>query len=117
MISLRGCGAAILGGLLAAISVPAQGVQMTNEAGGIACYQAQDLIEAHGAIGFYEFGKVQGLIAQDRCFIMQPHWKVRITEEQLIRGVNAKMLKVRLDNQGRDMRIAWTLAKNFAAWQ
>ena len=91
----------------------AQGLRITNAASGVACYSSQDLLEVHGAIGYYNFQKVQALIAADRCFLMKEHWKPRITDEQMIGGVNVKMVHVRLDNMGRDMRIAWSLLKNF----
>ena len=94
-------------------SLEAQGLRITNAAGGVACYKTQDLFEAHGAMGYYNFEKVQMLIARDQCFLMQKHWKPRITEEHVIHGVNVKMVHVRLDNMGRDLRIAWSLLKNF----
>ena len=95
------------------IAANAQVLKITNEAGGIACYDSQDLLEAHSAIGYYNFKKVQLLIARDKCFLMQKHWKPRITDEHVIGGVNVKMVHVRLDNMGRDVRIAWSLLLNF----
>ena len=108
--------AVILVGMISmtlAVAASAQVLKITNEAGGIACYASQDLLEAHSAIGFYNFKKVQLLIARDKCFVMQKHWKPRITDEHIIGGANVKMVHVRLDNMGRDMRIAWSLLLNF----
>ena len=95
------------------VSANAQVLKITNNAGGLACYNSQYLLEAHSAIGFYNFKKVQNLIARDKCFIMQKHWKPRITDEHVIGGANVKMVHVRLDNMGMDMRIAWSLLLNF----
>lgn len=100
-------------GLILTGASNAQGLRITNEAGGVACYKSQDLLEAHGAIGYYNFTKVQLLIAAERCFLMRKHWTPRITDERTIGGVNVKMVHVRLDNMGADVRIAWALLKNF----
>ena len=59
----------------------AQVLKITNNAGGVACYDSQDLLEAHSAIGFYNFKKVELLIARDKCFIMQKHWKPLVSQE------------------------------------
>ena len=91
----------------------AQELRITNEAGGIACYDANDLLAAHSAIGFYNFDKVRALIAQDKCFGMREHWRPKITDERVIGGVGVKMVHVRLDNSGQSVRIAWSLLKNF----
>ena len=106
----------ILAGMVSmamSVGANAQVLKITNNAGGVACYASQDLLEAHSAIGFYNFKKVQVLIARDKCFLMRKHWKPRITDEHVIGGANVKMVHVRLDNQGRDMRIAWALLANF----
>lgn len=94
-------------------SAHAQALRITNAAGGVACYQVQDLLEAHNAIGFYNLEQVQILIVQDRCFIMQEHWRPEITDERVIGGADVKMVHVRLDNSGQSDRIAWSLLKNF----
>lgn len=36
-------------------------LRITNQAGGVACYTTGDLLSAHGAIGFYNFAKVEAL--------------------------------------------------------
>ena len=90
-------------------------VRIVNEASGIACYSSQDLMTAHSALGFFNHSQVQLLIARDKCFVMRKHWSVKVDEERTIGGVNVKMVKVRLDNQGADLRIAWTLLANLAS--
>ena len=90
----------------------AQALRITNAATGIACYNAQDLLTAHSAVGFHNLDKVSALIANDKCFIMQKNWRSEITDERVIGGVNVKMVHVTLhDHSG--VRIAWSLLKNF----
>lgn len=41
----------------------AQALRITNAAAGIACYSPQNLLSAHGAIGYYNLDKVRVLAA------------------------------------------------------
>lgn len=92
----------------------AQDWKVTNEAGGIACYRSQHLLEAHGAMGFFNLHELRMLVAEDKCFLIREHWIPTITEEQLISGVGVTMVKVRLAVRGGgDVRFAWALEGNF----
>ena len=91
----------------------AQELRVTNAAGGLACYGSEDLLMAHSALGFHETQQVERMILQERCFIMQEHWKPRIVDERAIGGVTATMVYVVLDNSGLESRRAWSLLKNF----
>ena len=48
----------------------AQTPRITNEASGLACYDDQQLLTAHNALGFYKTAEVQRLIATEQCFVM-----------------------------------------------
>ena len=94
----------------------AQAPRITNEASGLACYDAQHLMEAHSALGFYNMARVQEFIASERCFVMRPEWPVRIDDERSVGGIDVTMLRVRLEvDPGREARFAWTLARNITA--
>ena len=107
-------------GLLASLALAAgdaiaQEPRITNEASGLACYDSQQLLEAHNALGFYNTARVRELIASERCFIMQPEWTVRIDGEQFIGGAEVTMLKIWLEvSPGREARFAWTLEGNLS---
>ena len=107
-------------GLLAVLAIAtgtalAQAPRITNEASGLACYDSQQLLEAHSALGFYNMARVQEFIASERCFIMQPHWTVRVDDERFVGGAKVIMLKVWLEvDSGRESRFAWTLKGNIA---
>ncbi|MDE0223849.1 MAG: hypothetical protein OXP28_01790 [Gammaproteobacteria bacterium] len=90
----------------------AQTPRISNNASGFACYSVSDLRAVHSALGFYDFARVEQLQAQKKCFFMQKAWKARIEEEQVIRGTDVKMVRVRLVTDA-DIRFAWSLLKNF----
>ena len=92
----------------------AQGPRIVNKASGIACYDAQQILEVHSALGFYNMARIRELIAAERCFIMLPEWKVRVDDEWAVGGVDATMLRVRLEVDEREARFAWTLEGNIA---
>ena len=101
---------------LAAGAAIAQPPRITNEASGLACYDAQQLLEAHSALGFYNMARVREFIAAERCFVMQPEWTVRIDGERFVGGAEVTMLQVWLEvDPGREARFAWTLAGNINA--
>ena len=99
---------------LAAGATLAQEPQITNEASGLACYDAQHLLEAHNALGFYNMARVREFIAAERCFAMQPEWEVRIDDDRFVGGVEVTMLRVRLEVSEYEARFAWTLEGNIA---
>ena len=89
--------------------------RITNEASGLACYQPQELLDAHSALGFYNMDRVRELVEAGRCFRMQPEWRVRVDGERFIGGAGATMLKIWLEvRPGQEARFAWTLAGNIA---
>ena len=101
---------------LAAGVASAQTPRITNEASGLACYDDNQLLAAHNALGFYKTAEVQKLIKNERCFVMQKHWRVRVDDEGFVGGVEVTILHVWLEViPGIESRRAWTLAKNISA--
>lgn len=105
--------AAILALALWAGAAFAQEPRIVNEASGLACYQPQELLDAHNALGFYNMDRVREFVDAGRCYVMQKHWRVRIDGERAIGGADVTMLKVWLEvRPGQEARFAWTLAGN-----
>lgn len=96
----------------AAGAASAAEVRITNEASGLAYYQAQELLDAHSALGFYNMERVREFIDAGRCFVMEKRWPVRIDDERTVGGIGVRMLRVRLEVSWEEARFAWTLAKN-----
>ena len=101
-----------LTGLVGIGAASAESLKITNKAGGIACYNTEDLLAAHGALGFYNVAKVQELILQDRCFIIPQHWKASLLDRRRIMGADVDMVNVRIYHS-QESRFAWALKANF----
>ena len=101
--------------LVLAAAAAAQEPRITNEASGLACYDAAQLLDAHNALGFYNMARVRELVEAERCFLMRPEWRVRVDGERFIGGADATMLKIWLEvRPGQETRFAWTLEGNIA---
>ncbi len=98
--------------VILSIQAHAQTPRITNDASGFACFSVSDLRAVHSALGFYDFATVERLQTQKKCFFMQKAWRLRIEEEQVLRGTDVKIVKVRLVTDA-DIRFAWSLLKNF----
>ena len=108
-----------LGAILTILAIfavaAAEEPRITNEASGLACYDAQQLLDAHNALGFYNMAHVRELVEAGRCFLMRPKWRVRIDGERFIGGADVTMLKIWLEvRSGQEARFAWTLEGNIA---
>ena len=102
--------------LVSASSALAQDLTITNEAGGLACYSENELMDAQGAIGFHNFSKAEDYITRDRCFVMQQHWRARLMDTRFVNGVDATIVKARLFRTANQVDMAWSLEANFASW-